>query len=155
MLSYINIEIKYIIIDVYIGQARADGVLCEFSESEKFDFLRRLKELGIRNIEMECTFLAATASLCNLRCACVCVTLLDRLKGDQVLISPSEYKEFNERPQRLIARFICQKLELVGEKLHKVPELLGETTETEKRKCADKDGSISRPSKRRREDVTS
>ena len=117
------------------------------------DFLKRLKELGIRNIEMECTFLAAMASLCNLKCACVCVTLLDRLKGDQVLISPSEYKEFNERPQRLIARFICQKLGLVGEKLDKVPEMLGETPE--KRKSADKDENVSRPSKRLREDVTS
>ncbi|KAI6645926.1 Uridine phosphorylase 2 isoform X1 [Oopsacas minuta] len=138
--------------DFYEGQARADGVLCEFSESDKLDFLKKLNELGIRNIEMECTFLAAITAICNLKCACVCVTLLDRLKGDQVLVSASEYKEFNERPQRLIAQFISQSLGSVGEKIVK-PSVMFEEPEP-KRKCEDKDEIIPRLAKIRREEFT-
>ena len=137
-----------------LGQARADGVVCEFSEGEKNDFLIKARDLGIRNIEMECTSMAAITALCNLKCACVCVTLLDRLKGDQVLVTPSEYKEFNERPQRLIARFISQSLELVGNKLAKpVVMLSGNGNDIEKKEKEQKDESVPPPAKRRREEI--
>ena len=128
-------------------------MVCDFSEGEKHDFLIKARDIGIRNIEMECTFLASITSLCNLKCACVCVTLLDRLKGDQVLVTPSEYKEFNERPQRLIARFISQSLEIVGDKPVD-PVIMLSSDETEKRRYEEKDESIPPPPKRRREEIT-
>ena len=48
------------------------------------EFLKKAEEKGIVNIEMECIVLGALCHACNVRCACVCVTLLDRLEGDQV-----------------------------------------------------------------------
>lgn len=96
--------------EFYEGQARMDGAVSEISEEEKMTYLRRVKEAGISNIEMECT---AIASLCNktgVKCAVVCVTLLDRLKGDQVVIKPEQYKEFSQRPQTVLARFIKTRL---------------------------------------------
>ena len=127
-------------------------MVCEFSEEEKQDFLIKARDLGIRNIEMECTFMAAITSLCNLKCACVCVTLLDRLKGDQVLISPSEYKDFNQRPQILIARFISQSLQLIGDKPVE-PVIMLSSNDTEKRKSEEEDELTPPAPKRRREEI--
>lgn len=39
--------------DFYEGQGRLDGAFCEFSESDKMDYLEKLKEHGVVNIEME------------------------------------------------------------------------------------------------------
>ena len=47
---------------VFVGQGRLDGAVCEHTEEEKMDFLRRAEKAGVVNIEMEC---AAMASLCN------------------------------------------------------------------------------------------
>jgi len=61
-----------------------DGAICEFSEDEKMAYLRRAHEEGVTNIEMECTALGALCHKTGVKCAVVCVTLVDRLKGDQV-----------------------------------------------------------------------
>ena len=61
-----------------------DGTICEFSEDEKMAYLRRVHDKGVVNIEMECTALGALCHRVGVKCAVVCVTLVDRLKGDQV-----------------------------------------------------------------------
>ncbi len=61
-----------------------DGIVCEIDEREKMKYLRDANEAGISNIEMECTAIASLCRLASVKCAVVCVTLLDRLKGDQV-----------------------------------------------------------------------
>jgi len=63
------------------------------------DYLRTLAEAGVRNIEMEATAFAALTHSAGLRSAIVCVTLLNRLKGDQVyyfheLNQFLDYKDF-------------------------------------------------------------
>ena len=73
-------------VTVCSGQARVDGVVCEIStHQEKLTYLQRVKEAGISNIEMECTAIASLCKMTGVKCAVVCVALLDRLKGDQVL----------------------------------------------------------------------
>ena len=67
---------------------------------------------GISNIEMECTALAALCHKARVKCAVVCVTLLDRLLGDQVDIPPEQYKKYQQRPQALVAGFIKSRLGL-------------------------------------------
>ena len=62
-----------------------DGVVCEIEEKEKMEYLQKVNDAGVSNIEMECTALASLCHLCSVKCAVVCVALLDRLKGDQVL----------------------------------------------------------------------
>ena len=44
--------------------------------------------------------------------AVVCVTLLDRLLGDQVNMTPEEHDEWEQRPQELMAKFISKRLKL-------------------------------------------
>lgn len=50
------------------------------------EYLNKLHDFGVINIEMECTIFAALTYHAGIRSAIVCVTLLDRLKGDQVRI---------------------------------------------------------------------
>ncbi|KAI8423749.1 hypothetical protein MSG28_012773 [Choristoneura fumiferana] len=69
--------------DYYRGQARLDGPLCDYTEADKMAFLRTLSELGVKNIEMEATAFAGYTREAGVRAADVCVTLLDRLQGDQ------------------------------------------------------------------------
>ena len=49
-----------------------------------------------------CSFLGAVA----------CVTLLDRLKGDQITASSVQLKEYSDRPQELVARVIKKRLSI-------------------------------------------
>lgn len=39
--------------DFYEGQGRLDGAFCEFTEQDKMDYLEKLREFGVVNIEME------------------------------------------------------------------------------------------------------
>ncbi|EYC07188.1 hypothetical protein Y032_0071g513 [Ancylostoma ceylanicum] len=39
--------------DFYEGQMRLDGFFCEYNADDKFDFLRKIHDKGVRNIEME------------------------------------------------------------------------------------------------------
>ena len=61
-----------------------DGIVCEIEEKEKMQYLKEVNDAGISNIEMECTAMASLCRQASVKCAVVCVTLLDRLKGDQV-----------------------------------------------------------------------
>ncbi len=42
--------------------------------------------------------------------AVVCVSLLNRLDGDQITASHEQLKEFSDRPQRLVSRVIKRRL---------------------------------------------
>lgn len=66
------------------GQGRLDGAFCEYTETEKLEYLKHLQCQGIINIEMESTVIAALTHQAGIKTAIVCVTLLDRLVGDQV-----------------------------------------------------------------------
>lgn len=48
------------------------------------EYLERLHKAGVVNIEMESLAFAALTHHAGIKAAVVCVTLLDRLKGDQV-----------------------------------------------------------------------
>eukprot|EP00076_Gallus_gallus_P023765 XP_015145676.1 uridine phosphorylase 2 isoform X1 [Gallus gallus] len=98
--------------DFYEGQGRLDGALCSFSNEKKLQYLKRAHDAGVRNIEMESTAFAALCGLCGLRAAVVCVTLLDRLEGDQIRASHEVLQEYQQRPQRLVAAFIRRRLGL-------------------------------------------
>lgn len=72
--------------DFYEGQGRLDGAFCEFTETEKMEYLTKLQKAGVVNIEMESLCFAALTHHAGIQAAVVCVTLLDRLKGDQVYL---------------------------------------------------------------------
>ena len=39
--------------DFYEGQGRLDGAFCEFTEQDKMEYLEKLRDFGVVNIEME------------------------------------------------------------------------------------------------------
>lgn len=96
--------------DFYEGQGRLDGALCYYTEQEKQEYLQAAHAAGVRNIEMESTVLAAMCSACSVPVAVVCVTLLDRLQGDQICSSHEVLAEYQERPQKLVSHFIKKRL---------------------------------------------
>lgn len=61
-----------------------DGAFCHFTEEDKFHFLKLAKDKGVTNIEMESLAMAAITHHVGIKSSVVCVTLLDRLVGDQV-----------------------------------------------------------------------
>ncbi|XP_054726601.1 uridine phosphorylase 1 isoform X2 [Anastrepha obliqua] len=97
----------------YEGQGRLDGASCtkvngeRYTLEDKLNFLKRCHdECGIKNIEMEAPMFASLTLHCGIRAADVCVTLLNRLEGDQVKATKAQLKDFEERPFVLVARFI-------------------------------------------------
>lgn len=97
-------------LDFYEGQARLDGAFCDYTEKEKMSFLTEAHRQGIRNIEMESICFASICRQCNVRGAVVCVTLLNRLLGDQVDTPVDTLKLWDKRPAVLVARYICKQL---------------------------------------------
>ncbi|XP_029423728.1 uridine phosphorylase 1 isoform X2 [Nannospalax galili] len=97
-------------LDFYEGQGRLDGALCCYTEKDKQAYLHAAHAAGIRNIEMESSVFAAMCGACGLRAAVVCVTLLDRLQGDQINSPHEVLAEYQQRPQRLVGHFIKKSL---------------------------------------------
>lgn len=96
--------------DFYEGQGRLDGAFCEYGEEEKLEFLRKLANFGVVNIEMECTVFGAMTYMAGIRGAIVCVALLDRLHGDQVETPKATLTEWQNRPKILVSRLIKKHL---------------------------------------------
>uniref|UniRef100_A0AC35TUX1 PNP_UDP_1 domain-containing protein n=1 Tax=Rhabditophanes sp. KR3021 TaxID=114890 RepID=A0AC35TUX1_9BILA len=96
--------------DFYEGQGRLDGAFCEYTSEDKFSFLKQLVTMGCKNFEMESTCFAAMTRRANIKAAIVCVALLNRLDGDQVVIDKSMYHEFELRPYRLVSNFLIKQI---------------------------------------------
>ncbi|XP_053537185.1 uridine phosphorylase 1 [Ictalurus punctatus] len=99
-------------LDFYEGQARLDGAFCSYTEEEKQNYLSEAYAAGVRNIEMESSVFAAMCKLSNIRAAVVCLTLLDRQKGDQLSSSHEVMQSYQQRPQILTGLYIKKKLEI-------------------------------------------
>jgi len=94
----------------YEGQARLDGAICDYSEEDKMAFLQRAYEVGVRNMEMESPVFGAFTHRLGIRAACVCVSLLDRLKGDQHYSSEEDLASYDERPGNILIQYIKSEL---------------------------------------------
>ncbi|XP_063778714.1 uridine phosphorylase 1 isoform X2 [Pseudophryne corroboree] len=97
-------------LDFYEGQGRLDGAICLYTEEEKMQYLKAAYDAGIRNIEMESSVFAAMCNISGLKAAVVCVTILNRLEGDQITSSHDVLAEFQQRPQKLVGYFIKKHL---------------------------------------------
>uniref|UniRef100_A0A8D0BUM3 Uridine phosphorylase n=2 Tax=Salvator merianae TaxID=96440 RepID=A0A8D0BUM3_SALMN len=93
-------------LDFYEGQARLDGAICSYTEEEKMQYLKAAYDAGVRNIEMESSVFAAMCNLSGLKGAVVCVTLLNRLEGDQINTPHHVLNEYQKRPQKLVGHLI-------------------------------------------------
>ncbi|XP_018423611.1 PREDICTED: uridine phosphorylase 1-like [Nanorana parkeri] len=97
-------------LDFYEGQARLDGAICSYTEEEKMQYLKAAYDASIRNIEMESSVFAAMCNISGLRGAVVCVTLLNRLEGDQISSAHDVLVDYQQRPQKLVGYFIKKHL---------------------------------------------
>jgi uridine phosphorylase len=98
--------------DFYEGQGRLDGAFCEYSEDVKIAYLTKLYKNGVRNIEMEAVIFGALTHHAGIRAAIVCVTLLNRLNGDQINSTKEQRDEWQSRPQKLVSRYIKSQINL-------------------------------------------
>jgi uridine phosphorylase len=73
-------------------------------------FLKKLHGKGVRNIEMEAVMFASFTNELSIPAAVACVTLLNRLDGDQVLTSPEELQAWDERPGQVVLAYIKENL---------------------------------------------
>ena len=97
-------------LDFYESQARLDGAFCDITPEQKMEFLNRLKDEGVVNIEMEAITFASMCHYSGISGAIICVTLLNRLNGDQVSSSKELQEQLQTRPQILAAKFIKKRL---------------------------------------------
>lgn len=97
--------------DFYEGQGRIDGAFCDYTEDDKMKFLQKIHNAGVRNIEMESVCFAAMCNRAHVPAAILCVTLVDRLKGDQITLLKEQKEDFEMRPAKLVAKFIKKSLE--------------------------------------------
>jgi len=100
--------------EFYEGQGRLDGAFCDYTDDDKMEFLRKAHDIGVKNIEMESTCLAAHARRANIPAALVCTTLLNRLEGDQVTSSPEQLAEYSQNAQTLVLRYVKKVLTQEG-----------------------------------------
>ncbi|KAK8392376.1 hypothetical protein O3P69_014619 [Scylla paramamosain] len=98
--------------DFYEGQGRLDGAFCDYTEEDKLAFLRKIHAENVVNMEMESLCFAALCHHAGVRGAVVCVTLLNRLHGDQVSTPKEVLNKWQEYPQMLVARYIKKALGL-------------------------------------------
>lgn len=96
--------------DFYEGQGRVDGAFCEYSMEDKMDFLKKCHQEGVRNIEMESLCFTGLLNHANIKAAVVCVSLVNRLNGDQVSLPHELNVEYQERPFKLIGEYIKNRL---------------------------------------------
>jgi len=94
----------------YEGQGRLDGASCEYTEEDKMEFLKKVHAVGIRNIEMEATMFSALTRHIGIKAADVCVTLLNRLNGDQIHLTTDQKNDFEKRPLLIVGRYIKRSL---------------------------------------------
>lgn len=92
--------------DFYEGQARLDGAICLHNEEEKMKFLKKLYDHGVRNIEMEATMFSSLTHHLGIKAGEVCVTFVDRLKGDQLTQATVSKEVLEKRPLIIAGRFI-------------------------------------------------
>ena len=90
----------------YEGQSRLDGAICEHTEADKMAFLQGAYESGVRNIEMEALQFCAFTQHLSIPDAVCCVTLINRLDGDQVLAAPEQMEAWDAFPGDVVLQFI-------------------------------------------------
>lgn len=95
--------------EFYEGQGRADGAFCDFSLEDRQDYLNKLKQAGVVNIEMEANAFAALCHKAGIKCGVVNVVMVNRLDGDQVKVTKEQYADYQARPAKFAINFITKR----------------------------------------------
>ena len=73
-------------------------------------FLQQAYKAGVRNMEMESPLFGAFTHRLRIKAACVCVSLLDRLKGDQHYTPHELLETYDALPGDIVLAFMKEKL---------------------------------------------
>lgn len=93
--------------EFFIEQFRLDGAITINTEMQKTEWLQRLDENGVRNIDMEGAMFAAYMNAWGFsRFAMVCSTLLDRLAGDQITVNSEDLKTYDQRAADILFTYL-------------------------------------------------
>jgi len=96
--------------DFYEEQARLDGSLCSYTKEEKEQFLKRAhEEFGVLNFEMESNLLSAYCRRAQVKCAIMCVTVVNRLITDNVTSDVDLIKQWEGNLLNVAAAYIKSK----------------------------------------------
>ena len=67
---------------------RLDGAFCDYTEEDKFKWFKNISvDKNVINFEMEAALFLAMCNRAQVRGACTCVTIVDRLKNDKIVNS--------------------------------------------------------------------
>ena len=70
------------------------------------EFLKKAQEVGVINIEMESLYFGSFTQKLGVRAATICSCILNRLKGDQIQLSPAEYADIEYRSGKVLCEFL-------------------------------------------------
>lgn len=97
--------------DFYLGQARFDGAIKpKYDVHMREEYFKKIMALGIYNLEMESTAMASFCSRANISGSMIAVTLLDRLKDDQVTATPAELAGFADRAHNAAINYLLSQI---------------------------------------------
>ncbi len=97
--------------DFFLEQYRLDGAIRMETEESKMAWLRWLDDNGVRNIEMEGAMLAGFLNHWGFpRFAMICVTIINRLQGDQVTFSADQLATLTEHEGDLLFAYLASSL---------------------------------------------
>lgn len=94
--------------DFYLGQGRLDGAFCNYNENDKRNFLVKLSENGVKNIEMESHTFSAFCTRAKVQGAVMCVALVNRMIDDQIRSTAEERGQWVENSLEVLIEF-CQR----------------------------------------------
>ncbi len=100
----------------YEGQGRLDGAICHYENKDKLEFLAKAHEKGVRNIEMESLMFGAFCQELGIRGGVICCTLLNRLDGDQVTMTPEQYRDWMASVIAVVKGYVAETLGLTDRK---------------------------------------
>lgn len=93
--------------DFYESQCRLDGAICDYTAQDKFAFIKKAyNEHGVLNMEMEANMFLSFCNRLNIPASVVCVTIVNRLNGDQITSTKEQLKEFELFPLAMILQVI-------------------------------------------------
>jgi len=84
--------------EFFLEQFRLDGAISMETSESKMAWLEWINAAGVRNIEMEGAMLAGYLNYWGFpKFAMICVTIVNRLEGDQVSVTGAELEAFRHR----------------------------------------------------------
>jgi uridine phosphorylase len=97
--------------EFFLEQFRLDGAICMETPESKMAWLEWIHAAGVRNIEMEGTMLAGYLNHWGFpRFAMICVTIVNRLEGDQITATSAELQDFRHRIGNVLFNYLHAEL---------------------------------------------